>query len=92
MIHTKNSGSFRSRYSVNNRSDASLTIPGFIVLACRGQCRMQAQHVMQVSVAIALLFSGSMAPTGHLSAQIPHWMQASLTAIKSTFQNGVPLR
>ena len=88
FIHKKYSGSFRSLYRVFKRTEASLTMPGFIVLACCGQCLMQAQHVMHFSVSIALLFSGSMAPTGHPSAQIPHWTHASLTAIKSTFQNG----
>jgi hypothetical protein len=53
---------------------------------------MQAQQVMQFSVSMALLFSGSMEPAGHPSAQIPHWIHASETAIKSTFQNAVPLR
>jgi hypothetical protein len=52
---------------------------------------MQAQHVMQFSVPIALLFFASIAPTGHPSAQIPHWIHASETAIKSTFQNAVSL-
>ena len=90
--HKKYSGSFRSLYKVYKRNEASLTMPGFIVLACFGQCLMQAQHVMQFSVSIALLFSGSMAPTGHPSAQVPHWTHASLTAIKSTFQKAVPFR
>jgi hypothetical protein len=53
---------------------------------------MQAQQVMQRSVSIALLSSGSIAPTGHPSAQRPHRVQESPTAIKSTFQKGVPLR
>ena len=52
--HKKNSGSFRSLYKVFNRNEASLTRPGFIVLACLGQCLMQAQHVMHFSVSINL--------------------------------------
>jgi hypothetical protein len=90
--HKKNSGSIRSLYKVFRRSEASRTRPGFIVLAWLGQFLMQAQHVMHCSVSIALLFPGSIAPTGHPSEQIPHPVHASLTAIKSTFQNTVPLR
>jgi hypothetical protein len=90
--HKKYSGSFRSLYKVYKRNEASLTIPGFIVLAWLGQCLMQAQHVMQCSVSMALLLSGSIAPAGHPSAQIPHWIHASETAIKSTFQNTVSFR
>jgi hypothetical protein len=88
----KNSGSFRSLNNVLTRNEASLTRPGFIVLAWLGQFLIQAQQVMQCSVSIVLLSSGSMAPTGHPSAQIPHWVHASLTAMKSTFQKTESLR
>jgi hypothetical protein len=89
FFHKKNPGSFRSLYSLFSRIAASLTGPGFIVLAFWGQFLMQAQHVMHFSLSIKLLFSESIAPTGHPSAQVPHCVHSLLIAIKSTLHSFV---
>lgn len=64
-----------------------MTGPGFIVLACVGQRLMQAQHVMHLSASAEYPSSGSMAPVGHPSAQVPHRIHPSPTSIKSTVQS-----